>query len=138
LALVVDTGPLFAAYDSSDKHHTRCRELLASTDEELILPAPVVVEFDWLCAWRGVHQGPRVLLDDVLAGAYIVVTLTAADYARCRYILERYADLEIGLVDAAVLAVVERLNEPKLATLDTKHFSILRPDHVKALQLLPG
>jgi hypothetical protein len=36
-----------------------------------------------------------------------------------------------------VLAVVERLGEPKLATIDHRHFSVLRPVHVEALELLP-
>lgn len=47
-------------------------------------------------------------------------------------------DTDIGFVDAAVLAVVERLGEPKLATLDHRHFRSLRPRHVKALRLLPA
>ena len=49
--------------------------------------------------------------------------------------LERTCD--IGFVDAAVLAIAERLNEPKLATLDHRHFAMLRPRHVEALSLLP-
>lgn len=138
MALVVDTGPLYAAYDLSDNDHARCRDLLASTNEELLLPAPVVVEFDWLCSSKNVPQASLVLLDDILAGAYSVVSLTVEDYARCRDLLERYADADIGFVDAAVLAVVERLKEPKLATLDGRHFRLLRPRHVDALHLLPG
>lgn len=39
--------------------------------------------------------------------------------------------------DAAVLAIVERLNEPKLATLDRRHFTLTRPRHIEALTLLP-
>jgi len=42
------------------------------------------------------------------------------------------------LVDAAVLAIVERLGEPKLATLDRRHFGMLRPRHVESLILLPA
>jgi uncharacterized protein len=140
LALIVDTGPLYAAYDRSDNDHARCRELLESTSEELLLPAPVVAEFDWLTS-RRVSMAPKaslVLLDDVLAGAYRVVALTIDDYARCRELLGKYADSDIGFVDAAVLAVVERLNEPKLATLDSHHFRLIRPRHVAALELLPA
>jgi hypothetical protein len=66
-----------------------------------------------------------------------VEALLVTDYARIRQILRRYADAIIGFVDAAVLAIVERLNEPKLATLDHRHFGMLRPRHVEALQLLP-
>lgn len=137
MALIVDTGPLFAAYDRRDNYHARCRALFAETDEELLIPAPVVVEFDWMCETRNVRQGPLILLRDILAGAYTVVNLTAEDHARCLEVLERYADAEIGFIDASVLAVTERLKEPKLATTDVKHFRMLRPKHVKALHLLP-
>ena len=47
------------------------------------------------------------------------------------------ADAGTGFVDAAVLALVERLNEPKLATLDHHHFGTMRPRHVEALALVP-
>ena len=138
MALVVDTGPLYAAYDRSDRDHARCQELLASSREDLLIPAPVLVEFDYLASSRGIAQAPLVLMDDILAGAYDVVALTTGDYARCRELIERYADSDIGFVDAAVLAVVERLKEPKLATLDRRHFGLLRPHHVDGLLLLPG
>lgn len=102
-----------------------------------MIPAPVIPEFDWLCYRRNVPRGPLILLEDILAGAYTVVALTAADHARCLEILRKYFDAQIGYVDAAVLAVTERLKEPKLATLDRQHFHMLRPSHVNALRLLP-
>lgn len=77
-------------------------------------------------------------LDDIRTGAYEVEPLEIGDYDRIRGLLDRYADSNIGFVDASVLAVVERLNEPKLATLDHRHFRLLRPRHVDALELLPG
>ena len=138
MALVVDTGPLYGAYDRDDRDHERCRALLNATHEELIVPAPVVVEFDWLCSEQRALQAPLILLDDILAGAYTVMPLTATDYARVREILAQYADGDVGIVDAAVLAIVERLNEPKLATLDGRHFRMLRPRHVPYLELVPG
>jgi hypothetical protein len=82
------------------------------------------------------HAGVlTALLDDVTAGAYVVDDLKAEDYRRVHQLCDRYAD--IGFVDAAVLAVVERWNEPKLATLDERHFRTLRPRHVESLRLLP-
>ena len=70
--------------------------------------------------------------------AYRVVDLEVSDYARVRELCDRYADADIGFVDAAVLAIVERLGEPKLATLDRRHFGLLRPRHRDAIDLLPG
>lgn len=51
-------------------------------------------------------------------------------------LVETYADLPIGFVDASVLEAVERLGETKVATLG-RHFSIARPSGVDHLTLLP-
>jgi|SRR5581483_2082509 predicted nucleic acid-binding protein len=137
MALILDTGPLYASLDRSDADHIASRRLIEEAEEELVIPAPVLVEVDY---WIHARLSPGVLvalLDDIIAGAYRVEELNAADYRRIRQLCDRYADADIGFVDAAVLAVVERLHEPKLATLDQRHFRTMRPHHVEALRLLP-
>ena len=137
MALVLDTGPLYASLDRSDADHAACRQLIEQADEPLVIPAPVLVEVDY---WVHVRLHPGVfvaLLDDIIDGAYRVEELQHQDYRRIHEICDRYADADVGFVDAGVLAVVERLNEPKLATLDHRHFRVLRPRHIDALRLLP-
>ena len=51
--------------------------------------------------------------------------------------MDRYADLSLGVVDAAVIATAERLGVTEVATLDRRHFSVVRPRHTPALTLLP-
>ena len=137
MALILDTGPLYATLDRDDAAHRQSRRLVELADEPLVIPSPVLVEVDYWIS-RRLHVGVLVsLLDDVAQGAYLVEDLTPADYGRVREICDRYADADVGFVDAAVLAVVERLNEPKLVTLDRRHFGLLRPRHVDALRLLP-
>ena len=138
MALILDTGPLYASLDRSDADYEPCRRLIESAVEPLVIPAPVLVEVDYWIHAR-LHPGVLVaLLDDILAGAYRVEDLRPADYRRVRALCDRYDDADIGFVDAAVLAIVERLDEPKLATLDHRHFGMLRPRHVNALTLLPA
>ncbi len=138
MALILDTGPLYASLDRSDADHAACRALIESADEALVIPAPVLVEVDYWIGQR-LHPGALVaLLADIEAGAYLVADLVGADYARVRELCDRYADSDIGFVDAAVFAVVERLNEPKLATLDRRHFGLLRPRHRASIDLLPA
>jgi uncharacterized protein len=98
----------------------------------------VLVEFDHFASRQGDRRAVRALLDDVERGAYEVKDLLVSDYRRVRELLDTYADLRVGFVDAAVLAIVERLREPKLATLDHRHFAVMRPRHVDALELLPA
>ena len=137
MALVLDTGPLYATLDRTDANYRGCLDLLRDTAEPLVIPAPVMIEVDWLVHTR-LHAGVFLaLLDDIMAGTYRVEELRQEDYRRIREICDQYADADVGFVDAAVLAVVERLNEPKLATLDQGHFRLLRPRHVDALRLVP-
>ena len=76
-------------------------------------------------------------LDDVGAGVYRLAHPTLADLDRCRALQTTYADLRLGAVDASVVALAERLDESKVATLDRRHFSLVRPAHVEALRLVP-
>lgn len=137
MALILDTGPLYAALDRSDADHGACRRLLEDATEPLVIPAPVLVEVEYWVQRRLGTGAWLALLDDVAAGAFQVEDLVAADYRRVRELCDRYADADIGFVDAAVLAVTERLGEPKLVTLDRRHFGTLRSRHVDALTLLP-
>lgn len=137
MALILDTGPLYASLDRSDDDHVRCRSLIEGAGQPLLIPAPVLVEIDYLIH-RSLHPGVLVaLLSDIESGAYDVVPMVASDYRRVRELCDRYADADIGFVDASVLAIVERLDEDKLVTLDHRHFGTLRPRHVDALRLLP-
>ena len=137
MALICDTGPLLAALDAADPDHERCARLLTNADEDLLVPTLVLAELDYWCSRRLPREAWLVFLDDVLAGVYRVEPPTGADLARCRELQARYADLTIGIVDASVVALTERLGESKVATLDQRHFRALRPAHVEALELLP-
>ncbi len=137
MALICDTGPLLAALDAADPDHARCARLLTSADEDLVVPALVLAELDYWCARRLSSDAWLIFLDDVLAGAYRVEPPSGADLARCRELQARYVDLALGVVDASVVALAERLSESKVATLDQRHFRAVRPGHVDALELVP-
>lgn len=123
--------------DRADADHAICKELLMSTMEPLLVPAPVLVELDWLASSRLGVKPFCSFLADVRAGEITIVDLLGEDYARVDELLTRYADLQLGFVDSAVLAVVERLGERKLATLDRRHFATVRPRHADSIELVP-
>jgi uncharacterized protein len=137
VALICDTGPLYAAMDRADADHHACADLLLGFGEQLLVPAPVIVELDWLVGNRLGAEPLLAFFADLADGVIAVVDLARADYLRVRELLDRYADLKLGFVDAAIVAILERLGEGKLATLDHLHFGTIRPRHVDALELLP-
>lgn len=136
MTLVLDTGPIVAALNRHDPDHKRCAELLDEADDRLI-PSPVLVEVDY---WLVKLAGPKVWSDfiaDIADGAYRVVHPTDADLTRAAELETEYSDLDLGFVDASIVATCERLDETTVATLDRRHFSVVRPRHCSHLTLLP-
>jgi predicted nucleic acid-binding protein len=135
VALIVDTGPLVALLDGTDPDHERCAALLTDTTEPRVVPVCVLVEVEYLLRpWPDAFAG---LIREFATGSLELVQLPARWLARAGELLVRYRDLPLGLVDATVLAATEMLREPKLVTLDQRHFSVVRPAHVSSLTLLP-
>ncbi len=137
MALILDTGPLLAALDAADPDHAACARLLTETTEDLVVPLLVLPELDYWCAQRLPDNGWLTFLDDLLAGAYLAEAPTVADLTRARELQDSFRDLRLGVVDATVIALAERLREPRIATLDHRHFSAVRPAHVPGFLILP-
>ncbi len=138
MALVLDTGVIYAALYEDDPDHTACAELLESAQEQLVLPVPVLAELDY---WIGQAASVDVWLafcQDVAAGAYALWSLDAGLLVKAAELQLRFRDQPIGFVDSAVFITCEALGEEKVATLDRRHFSVLRTQDGRSLRLLPG
>lgn len=70
-------------------------------------------------------------------GAVAVEELTPEDWARVAELTEKYGDHPLGGFDASLVAIAERLNLDTIATLDHRHFRLVRPKHVEAFTLVP-
>ncbi len=137
MALVCDTGALLAAIDRRDPAHGACVAVLSGAREDLLVPTLALAELSYFCDKLRLHDAWAAFLDDVDAGAWRVEHPNAADLRRARELQEQCRDLRLGVVDASIVALCERLGEPKLATLDRRHFAAVKPHHVEALTLLP-
>jgi predicted nucleic acid-binding protein len=138
--IVVDTGPLVAAALSGDSNYVRCVELFTSlhlNTEQLVVPAFVVTQVCFLLEREG---GPKLeagFVRSLAAGDFLVAQVDSAALERAADLTTTYADLPLGLVDASVVALAEQLGVQETATLDRRHFSVVRPRHVNAFTLLP-
>lgn len=135
--LLADTGPLVAVANTSDKHHAACRELLESHDGPVVVPAPVIVEVCQLLASRRGTAAEAAFLASLAAGELEIINPEPPDFTRAAQLVQRYADLPLGAVDAMVIAVAERHRVSEIATLDRRHFSVVRPAHTGSFTLLP-
>jgi uncharacterized protein len=138
VALVLDTGPILALLDVGDEAHERSVAMVEELGEDLVVPTCVLVEVDYWVRKLLAEESWDVFVEDVASGAYRLEPLTLADLERAAELERDYEDLDLGLVDASVIALCERLDEKKVATLDRRDFSVVRPRHCDALTLLPN
>jgi uncharacterized protein len=137
MAIIVDTGPLYALADADDQHHRAVAKFVATTRETLIVPSPVVPEVCYLLVeYLGADAETRFLLS-LVRQELLLEHFSTKDLARAIEILEQYRDAEFGMVDATVMAMAERLKIQTVLTLDHRDFSIFRPKHCRAFQLVP-
>ena len=110
---------------------------LASTLEPLVLPEPLLVEIGYMLGSRAGATAEADFLRDVADGLYTIESMMLADIARAADLVEKYADLPLGTADTCVIALAERLGITRVATLDRRHFSVVKPKHISAFTLLP-
>jgi uncharacterized protein len=111
--------------------------LLTSHQGPLIVPQLVVAEVAYLLEARiGVEAEVR-FLGDLAAGNLIPEPVQAGDWMRIAELVASYRDLPLGTVDASVVTAAERLGLVQLATLDRRHFAVVRPAHTSAFEILP-
>jgi len=123
--IVADTGALIALFDRSDRQHDAIRRLYEDNPDGWVLPWAILPEVDYLTA---THLGPRaqdLWLADLSSGAFNVEWGRPEDLAAAERVCRRYRSLRVGLVDAVVIAVAERLRASAIATLDLKHFGAI-------------
>ena len=100
------------------------------------MPTLVITEDASLLGTRlGVEPEVR-FLGDLAAGNLIVEPVAASDWLRIAELVAQYIDLPLGTVDASVIAAAERLGTNDIATLDRRHFTVVR-SNVGVLNLLP-
>ncbi|HYV41268.1 MAG TPA: PIN domain-containing protein [Thermoanaerobaculia bacterium] len=120
--IVADTGAVIALIDADDRHHGPLRALFESDPDAWVLPWAILPEVDYLLS---VHVGARAqeaFFADLAGGTLSVEWGDEPDLANAHRICRRHKGLRMGLVDAVVIAIAERLRPAAIATLDLRHF----------------
>lgn len=135
--LIVDTGPLVAIADKDDGNYQACLDLLATSAGPLITNELVVAEAGYLLT-REIGPHAEIALIEMIRDTTLTVEpLTTTDWDRVAELLDRYQSLPLGVTDASIIAIAERFGSIHIATLDRRHFRIIRPAHCPAFILLP-
>jgi uncharacterized protein len=125
VSVLLDTGIVYAYYDRSDGWHARARAFLREEQRGLILPGPVIPEVDHLLGHRLGSESRRAFYSGISGGHYFVADLPHQAYAQVADINQQFEDLDLGFVDAAIVALAGTLKVRRVATTDRRHFTPL-------------
>lgn len=136
--IVIDTSVIVAYMNAGDDHHETVSAWLDTADDDLATTPLIVAEVDHLVSARGGRGALSALRADLASGAYLVEWWPGAIISVVT-IAERYADNQLGLADASLVALAKRLETTQIATLDERHFRAVRPLGADgAFRLLPA
>jgi predicted nucleic acid-binding protein len=126
--ITLDTSGLLALIDTRDRAHAAAVAAFDADRGPFYIPVPILAEIAWLMENRFRPEVEYAFLDDVRQGAY-VLDWHDDDVARVEELVKRYADLQLGLADSAVVATAER-HGGRILTTDRRHFTVVaRGEH---------
>jgi uncharacterized protein len=138
VTLVLDAAPLVALADTREPQLEALLRIRDKEEGQLVLPAPVAAEVDYLLGARFGEAARRAFLSDLAARRYDVACLEADDYRAVSELDIRYSDLGLGLADCSIMVLAERYETRRLLSFDERHFRAVAPLQGGSFELLPA
>jgi len=127
---LIDSGPLIALFDGSDKYHSKTVEFLKTFKGELVTSWSVITEVSHMLDFN-----LRVQIDFlkwVELGALTLYEISQNDITHIRAMMEKYSDIPMDLADASLMYIADRQSIKNIISIDSD-FDIYRT--IKKLHL---
>jgi hypothetical protein len=125
--VIVDTSVLFALFDTDEPDHVDVSNLLTQDVGPLVVSPYVVAELDHLMTSRLGVRAELLGLRELNGGAWDLAGFGREDLTAAINVIEKYADQNIGVTDASIVVLAKRFGTKTIATLDKRHFEVVRP-----------
>jgi predicted nucleic acid-binding protein len=137
MAVLIDTNVLLALAFPKDTNHQTARTAMRDLTQDRVIAAPVLPELFFMMTDRLGYRAAVTFFTRLQTAAFQIEALTPNDMARMSQIMIEYEDNTFDYVDAAIMALSERLNITTIYTFDRRDFTTFRPAHCDYLELLP-
>lgn len=127
--ILIDSGPLIALFDRSDKYHLASVEFIKHNKSQLITTIASITETLHLLDFS--RSAQIDFLTWISAGAVTIENVTADDFSRIKELTIKYSDLPMDFADACLVLLAEKLDISAVATID-RDFDVYRLQGKKA------
>lgn len=121
--ITLDTAGIVAALNRRDPNHASARQVLLSERRPFLVPVGILAEVAYMIERLMGLPVLQAFVADLIAGEFVLEG-GEHDLVRAGQLVERYADLPLGLADAMVIACAER-NGGRVLTFDARHFGVV-------------
>ena len=125
--MIVDTSALLAYFDANEPDHRAVADVIDESDEPLVVSPYVIAELDYLVATRIGVDAELAVLRELASGAWELTAFGVSDLEQAASVIKKYGDQQIGAADASNVVLADRYRTRTIATLDRRHFTVLRP-----------
>lgn len=130
--MIVDTSALLAFFNRAEPHHADTASAInahASGGGRLVVSPSVIAELDYLVLTRLGPATEQLVLEELASGAWELAQVSARHLSDALEVVREYSTIPIGVTDALNIVLAAAYGTRKIATLDHRHYSVLRlPD----------
>jgi predicted nucleic acid-binding protein len=120
-----------------DSWHEKSFDFISKFKGRLIVPSTIIPEACYLLNNYLGKSAELAFINSLINRELAIEHFAMDDLVLCVELLKKYDYLNLGLVDASVAVVAERLKVRKILTTDRRHFAAVKPRHCEAFTLLP-
>jgi hypothetical protein len=134
---LLDSGFIYAAFNVNDNNHARCINVIQRPSQRILLPSITLPEVAFLVRRSEGSHKVATIIQVLRQSPFRWIDPALEDYDRAAQLIEQYRDAKLDLVDCVITAMAERLTIQRILTLDRRDFSLIKPMHCPAFELLP-
>jgi hypothetical protein len=121
--ILIDSGPLIALFDASDKHHQKTVQFIKDNEYPLITILASITETLHLLDFN--RNAQVDFLEWVSRGAVEIYNIKNSDFDRLKELTKKYQNLPMDFADSCLVYLAEQLDLNTIATID-RDFTIYR------------
>lgn len=121
--ILIDSGPLIALFDASDRYHSEAVDFVRSTKFPLVTTIASVTETLHLLDFN--RNAQIDFIEWIHRGGVEIASIENEDFGRLKELTEKYRDLPMDFADSCLVYLAEKLNLDTIATVD-RDFTIYR------------
>jgi predicted nucleic acid-binding protein len=121
---IIDSGPIIALFDRSDKFHNKVLDFLKTYKGKLVTSWAVITEVSHMLDFNLQVQIDFLKWCEV--GGIEVYDISQTEISNIRIMMEKYIDVPMDLADATLMYIANKENIKNIVSIDNSDFDIYR------------